>query len=265
MSTLIIRCTLLFALFAADPPVADPSERTSYFNQKWLDAVVSIEQALDGVPSTIPEGTGFLVGYQGRLLLVTAKHVVVRADGQLIQGLRFRRGDVPRGHFLVQAGRWLLSKSHLDLAVVPVGYSKGDPEPGWMDLTVFITRNSIQVGAPVLVLGYPAGVRTDDLPDPLARSGTIARVSNAGITLDAAVFPGNSGGPVVYVPWVKVGGGLSSGVVNSERLIGMIVTSQMYRDPDRVGSPRTFIGLGGIVAADEIRDFIVRNVAPIKP
>ncbi len=65
----------------------------------------------------------------------------------------------------------------------------------------------LAIGDDVFVLGFPMGISgTEQRNYVIARRGSIARINDAletgGITflIDAFVFPGNSGGPVVSVP-----------------------------------------------------------------
>jgi S1-C subfamily serine protease len=252
---------VLVALSAVSGPFRSSlaeSERTSYFNQHWLDAVISIEQETS--KGRIPLGTGFLVGYANKVFLVTAKHVIA-ATGTLSSDLSFRRSDMPDGQ-LFPVAEWNVSASNLDVAFLQVGWKSTDRSVTSIPLSEFLSRDGLQVGAPILVLGFPAGLRSDELREPIARSGIVARVSLPGITLDAPVFPGNSGGPVVYAPLIKVGAPISSGVVNSERLVGMVVTTQLSQYSDKVGSFRSFLGLAGMIPADLIKDFLELRLGP---
>jgi hypothetical protein len=50
----------------------------------------------------------------------------------------------------------------------------------------------------------------------------VALVEGDTVIADAFVFPGNSGGPVVYAPPIKVGLGLTSPIVAREKLVGLV-------------------------------------------
>ena len=116
----------LFALPAAAPlaqPVS-PTARTSQLDQQWLDTVVSIER-LSGEGREIPLGTGFIViSPRGRLLLVTAKHIVQDAEGRLLKDLAYRLNRPGGSSLLVKdadfvqagGGSWFVSPQD-DIAV----------------------------------------------------------------------------------------------------------------------------------------------------
>ena len=66
--------------------------------------------------------------------------------------------------------------------------------------------NEVLVGNQVFVFGYPVSIGIRDVPQldlrhPLLRSGIVAGLNRAtkAIVIDCAVYPGNSGGPVVQV------------------------------------------------------------------
>ena len=44
------------------------------------------------------------------------------------------------------------------------------------------------------------------------------------------MFPGNSGGPVIYCPIIKLGVGLTSPILGDERIVGVVVESVEYTD-----------------------------------
>jgi hypothetical protein len=47
----------------------------------------------------------------------------------------------------------------------------------------------------------------------------------------AARAPGNSGGPVIYSPALKIGQGLNSPLINDEELIGIVSSFIPYQEP----------------------------------
>ena len=94
----------------------------------------------------------------------------------------------------------------------------------------FLERESIQVGAPILLLGFPLGLRSEKYALPIARSGIIARVDPENFIVDVNFYPGNSGGPIIYVPSLKVGIGLNSLLINDEKLVGLAAEYISYID-----------------------------------
>jgi hypothetical protein len=59
----------------------------------------------------------------------------------------------------------------------------------------------------------------------------VGRADSEGLIADAFVFPGNSGGPVIYSPILKVGQGLNSPLLNEERLVGVVSSFIPYLEP----------------------------------
>ena len=74
------------------------------------------------------------------------------------------------------------------------------------------------------------GLRSERYATPIARSGIVARSGDGELILDAFIFPGNSGGPIVYVPPIKVGGPLSSTLINEERIVGIVTDYLPFTD-----------------------------------
>ena len=251
----------------SSPPVV----RTSQLDQQWLDTVVSIEQ-LSVAGKEVPIGTGFLVlSTRNHLILVTAKHVVLDADGKLFADLAYRVNQIESSSRLLKdadlvqagAGSWFLSRQD-DVAVrflpVPRGSSiKAIP------LDRFIEESQVEAGTPLAALGFPMGLRSVDHAKPIARRGMVGRADSTVVLADLFIFPGNSGGPVLYVPAFKTGGISFGGaeVVRQEMLIGMVSSFIPYSDvavSRHTKRPRVVFeensGLANLVPAWVVRNFI---------
>src|SRR5439155_27120870 len=109
------------------------SVATSTFNDRWLDAVLSIE--LQEPAGLRPIGTGFIVLTARNLLfLVTARHVVLDTSGAARSNLMYRRSDLLGPMAIVAdatlrdqgAGSWHLS-ADFDLAGRFVGWPEPNP------------------------------------------------------------------------------------------------------------------------------------------
>ena len=228
--------TLLVSLACGVLADEDESKMTEGIEQQWLKTLVSVEIIPDkGDPKAV--GTAFLVTRtNNHTLLVTAKHVILNADGQLRTNLAYRFNQnngpaalVPESHMLSYAQGWFLSTT-ADVACRFIVF--GDnfdilrlPE------SQFLPVARVQPGAPVLVPGFPLGIRSAEHAKPIVRRGIVARADADNLILDAFVFPGNSGGPVIYVPTIKVSGGLIKvPFVNRERVIGLVSSSISYID-----------------------------------
>jgi S1-C subfamily serine protease len=92
----------------------------------------------------------------------------------------------------------------------------------------------VAAGDGVFVLGFPMGLVEDWRNAVIIKSGIIARIEDLmiarsdGFLIDALIFPGNSGGPVVLRPEITSISGTSP--QNKSYLIGMVVAYQPYID-----------------------------------
>src|SRR5207248_3194180 len=98
------------------------------------------------------------------------------------------------------------------------------------------TMKSVGVseGDVAYVLGFPMELAGEDRNYVVVRGGTVARVrdclrgSASSFLVDASVFPGNSGGPVVVRPEVIAIGGTTA--VKEALLIGVVAGYLPYQD-----------------------------------
>jgi hypothetical protein len=239
------------------------------FDQRWLDAVVSIEV----VPPTgepDPIGTGFLLQTpKSHVLLVTAKHVLPLPLTESSPSIGYRV-NVPSGKSVLildktltdsGLGTWFTSKT-ADLACRYISWPEA-AKIATIPVDRLLAQSQVEVGAPLMILGFPLGYRSTDHSNPIARRGMVARSDREGVIADAFVFPGNSGGPVVYAPALKVSGPLTSPLVNSEMVVGMVLSYIPFQDP--AVSPRTKrlrvmfeenSGLAIILPSATIRDLV---------
>jgi S1-C subfamily serine protease len=249
----------------SNPPVV----RTSQLDQQWLDTVVSIERLVAG--KEVPIGTGFVVmSTRNHLILVTARHVVRDADGKLFDNLAYRVNRIGSSSLLLRdadivqqgKGSWFVSQ-HDDVAVRFLPNDQGASIKA-IPLDFFITEPQVEAGTPLTAFGFPMGLRSVDHAMPIARRGMVGRADSTVVLADLFVFPGNSGGPVLYVPAFKFGVSLGSQhVVQQERLIGMVSESISYREvavSKQTGRERVAFeensGLANLVPAWVVRTFI---------
>lgn len=243
---------------------------TSMFNASWLKCVVSIEQ-LDGPTSSHPIGTGFILQSTNyHLILITAKHVILNGDGNLNPQLGWRLNEKSNVSDLISdqlqtslTGGWFVS-SNADLACRLITFgNESDFAP--IPTTLLLPQKNLEVGAHVLILGFPMGLRSEKYTTAIARSGMVARSDSDELMLDSFVFPGNSGGPVIYSPYVKIGAPLTSPMINDERIAGVVIDYIPYTDiaisPQTKRARITFeenSGLSHAVTADKILELINR-------
>ncbi len=134
-------------------------------------------------------GSGFLIRQDG--YMITNEHVV--ADAEIIQvkladGRRF-------------TGRLVGKDERVDLALVKI-------EATGLPVATLGDSNRLRVGEFVLALGHPFGLEQTVSFGIVSRKGAPLQVATPGfdfIQTDAAVNPGNSGGPLVNMAGEVVG------------------------------------------------------------
>jgi serine protease Do len=134
-------------------------------------------------------GSGFLIRQDG--YLITNEHVVAEADliqVKLADGRRF-------------VGRLVGKDERVDLALVKI-------EATGLPVAPLGDSNRLRVGEFVLALGHPFGLEQTVSFGIVSRKGAPLQVATPGfdfIQTDAAVNPGNSGGPLVNMAGEVVG------------------------------------------------------------
>ncbi len=222
----------------------------------YIDSVTAIGVQNDETISWI--GTGFLYGQkiesdsteksQFRVFLITNRHVLEHASNFVLRfnpvssdnAVNFpinldKDGDVPK---------WVPHPNpNIDIAVVPININALKEQ----EMKVFFfhsdkhteTRSDLKgrsasEGDPLFVLGFPMGLISNERLHVFVRSGVIARIRDLyegrsdDFVIDAFVFPGNSGGPVISCPEPV---GISGTETNSSsKLIGVIKSYIPYSD-----------------------------------
>ena len=251
----------------------------------YLNSVISLGTR-DSAGDFVPLGTGFLYGHKAkdglaRLFLVTNRHVVQKAE---ITAVRLNLGggfSVLNLADVVVSTEWQCHESE-DVATIP-GNAKGPLmiERRPQELDIFLEEGSaitadecknISEGNGVFVLGFPMGLVGDSRNYTTVRGGTIARIQDwqnnevSTFLIDAAVFPGNSGGPVVIQAEVASVG--KTPRIKRALLIGMISKYITYSDTaisQQTGDARiTFVensGLAVVVPIQVIQEFIESTYA----
>ena len=224
---------------------------------KYLDCVVAIGIDNPSNPTNkIWIGTGFLVGYhedsmpqdQYSVFIVSNKHVF---EGNKLVYLKFNpQGGQPAKDYkldLVDATGARLYKQHpkpnVDVAVelinAPLLQKDGIVFSffvlGSDSYSISELKNiGASEGDGVFVLGYPMGNIGTTRQYVILRNGAIARIHDmleghsSDYIVDAFIFPGNSGGPVIIKPEiVSIQGTLPN---KSSRLIGLVKSYIPYRD-----------------------------------
>ncbi|SRR6266436_244102 len=202
----------------------------SLLPQAYLDAVVSLEMEVHEGAETKYQtiGTGFIVGLdygetgekgEGlfRVFTVTNRHVLAGKD---VVWVRLNtKGGAAKRYLLQLKGEegktWLY---HPNVAVdVAVGMTAARMlreegiefiyfRPGDIAMLGQMSELGIAAGDEIFLLGFPMGMSGVERKYVIARGGIIARIDEEilketyGFLIDSAVFPGNSGGPVIVKP-----------------------------------------------------------------
>lgn len=175
------------------------------------------------------EGTGFFYGYPAganeagamtyEIYLVTAKHVVKNHKGDILVRVNPATGGFKQ--FSLQSepkpghNTWFFHPDpSIDVAVckvnadalITLGIAEGFMASEQSMKRKELAENDVGPGDGIFVLGFPMNLAGEKRNHVIARDGIIARVSemlDGGSTtymIDARVYPGNSGGPVVLKP-----------------------------------------------------------------
>lgn len=144
-----------------------------------------------------------------------------------------------------------------------------------------MSQSGVSEGDFIYVLGFPMGIVDPDRQYVIARSGIIARIRDAlekqrdDFLIDASVFPGNSGGPVIYKPEIISIQGTRS--ITQPGLIGIVSCYLSYKDTavsQQTGSVRVVFeensGLAVVIPVDFILEtidicFSKRNIKENQP
>ena len=218
-----------------------------------LKAVVLIEIKQKDVEEYTPIATGFITGFidkknQGyRVFLVTNKHVF---SGLQEIWIRFDKKDSAGterfGVALIVDGetKWMgHPDDKVDLAMLPIapqvlidaGIDWRYIQEEQMAFSSSFEEIGISLGDEVFILGYPMGLSGQVQNYAIVRSGTIARADNEIIQtdkfflIDANIFPGNSGGPVVIKPEILSLPGTKA--ITTPFLIGVVSGYKTYQEP----------------------------------
>ena len=224
----------------------------------YLDTTVAIE-AVHGDGEAMryrTVGTGFFIGLDYgdrsaagaenyRLFLVTNRHVLAGRDDLLIR-VNTREGAARRVRLALKGGgsrSWEVHPDErVDVAVVLInarvlleaGMELGYFRPADMAFVSTMKERDIGPGEELFVLGFPMGMSGLERNYVIARAGMIARFDDEILTasrtflIDAAVFPGSSGGPVIVKPRSdSLAGGRP---IDQAYLVGMVRSYLPYEE-----------------------------------
>lgn len=256
----------------------------------YLDAIVAIGTASEENPVRLV-ATGFFYGFprdvdptgeakSHNIFLVTNRHVI---EGKKELTVRVNRRANERAKLFLSllkapdgSDTWINHPGGADVAITHIDALKlaeqGIQFNFFRDPKHTVSRkkaNELEIseGGGVYVLGFPLGLAGKERNYAIARHGVIARVqdwlrgdSNE-FLIDATVFPGNSGGPVVTKPEIASIKGTKS--LDECSLIGLVSSYIPYEDVAvsmQSGMTRAVFqensGLAVVVPFDAIREAV---------
>ena len=270
---------------------ANPTEPKRGWLESWRSATFSFGQVKNQSGRNYFEviGTGVLITPDKRTLyIVTAKHVLDDPKKKWHpREIRLRFAWQERSSVYDDLGimvnlfdssdkaRWLASEDGADLAAVPISIAelRATGKPYAIHTEQIVTPEDMFEGATVIALGYPGIIGNEYLVRAIARGGIVGWLNpedpyRKPFMIDANIYPGNSGGPVIKPPTgIDRDGGLNLG--GRIRLMG-IVSQAPGLDTDLIlsvpGAPqplriRQNVPLGGtgiIEPATKIPDLLKR-------
>jgi len=227
-------------------------------------------------------GTCFIVGRpipnkeaKLRFVLVTAKHVLKQAKGEMVViHLRKKSGDsytrLPHS-IRIRQGQTALWVEHrsADVAAMYVALPKA-AHIRLISSNLFanddiLKKFEVRPGDQLYALGYPFGQESNQAGFSILRTGTVASypllptANTKSFLFDFEIYKGNSGGPVLFISHNRVyGGGTHPGTVNF--MIGLVSSERILQEKVKslyeTREERHTLKLAQIVHASLIRETI---------
>ena len=190
---------IILAVFATIACFGQPAIETSSFPNLFLKTVVSIER-MNSPSNASPVGTGFFFQTTNNCTaLFTAKHVIKDEQGNVFPNLAFRINLTAHQSYLIPdklltsvIGGWFES-SNADVACRIMGFG-ANSEYATVDITSTLDSTNLSAAAPVLILGFPMGMRSESYAVPIVRRGIVAQVGAGSVLIEAFVFPATAVG-----------------------------------------------------------------------
>ncbi|KKS24075.1 MAG: hypothetical protein A2736_02955 [Candidatus Yanofskybacteria bacterium RIFCSPHIGHO2_01_FULL_41_27] len=244
--------------------------------------------------------TGFLIGFIAKdsknpakkqywIFLVTNRHVFEKRD---FVDLRFNtKSEKPKifrqGLFFPNnEPRWLAHKNKkIDLALLNVSpqiLEENSVDFIFLSQEIFayqrdFSKIGIEIGDAVYVLGFPLGISGNVQNFACVKWGIISRIDKEivketkAFLLDSSIFPGNSGGPVIYRPTITrlnntpaVGQPYLLGVVSGYLPYEEKLFTHQTNPPSVVSLSRENSGLSFVVPMDFVRQILNRWISENK-
>jgi len=224
--------------------------------------------------------TGFLVNIDGKIHLVTAKHVVFNKedrnfiDDKIRIFLNTKNNNVGASSLKDLKEKyqvnWVFHENEdVDIAIIPFGL-RPDDDVKVIPNNLFLNSKSLAELYDVFFLSYQPGIEPKTKINPILRSGTISLMDEDGLVyVDGTVFPGNSGSPVFLKPspirysdkGISIGGDTLGGKFIG--VVGSYVTYSEIARSDQTGKPRVIFeentGLSLMWPVDFLNEIISSN------
>lgn len=221
----------------------------------FMDAVVALGiEAHDGKKHWI--GTGFLLGRKeaehperSTVYIVTNKHVVrnqnmlyVRFNNSESVGVKDLPMTLAAKGELFYTAHPLKNTDIVAIQILPQVIIDNKLRLSFMDIDDHaitlqqMKETGVDEGSLVYALGFPMNLVNDSVKAPICRLGCISRIADAFVSshtaqaflVDAQIFPGNSGGPIISRPeLISIQGTPNNTNAN---LIGILSAYIPYRD-----------------------------------
>jgi hypothetical protein len=232
-------------------------------------------------------GTAIVIGEptggdddRAHLVMVTAAHVLESIPSEkAVLHARIKSGGawrkIPWPLVIRRNGRALWTRHPaVDLAALRVALPEGSntmvPTIDLIATDLDYQRFDIQPGEPVMVLGFPLAMGSNDAGFPILRGGRVASYPltpqryQKTFFVDVPIFPGNSGGPVLLVSTGRMlPDGSRAGRV--QMLLGMVAGEVLSAETEGA-QPAAALGrplsLARVVHATFIHDLIARLPPP---
>jgi hypothetical protein len=192
----------------------------------------------------VPIGTGFLLAHPfgGRSFncLVTAKHVIMKDDGQLRNDVFIVANKKTMGidalQLSVLSHSGIVWKAHAekDVGIIPIPVIPKIHDLKRLSSDLVEDFSNVREGDEIFFLGFPLSLgATPSRVTPIVRGGMVAmKNEDETFLIDANVFPGNSGSPVFFKPCPFTSGptGLKLGQIRPPKLIGIVTSYLPYEE-----------------------------------
>ena len=248
---------------------------------RFLDAVVAVGRRLPD-SSIEYSATGFVYQVEGEespqgdklyaSFVVTNRHVIAGTQ-EVFTRQNHPSGANAVGSFLAQ--EWTVHPDpDIDVAVCPFHILNsgatiaatvsfhGDTDTMSREQLI---ETEFREGNEIFTLGFPVLEVSEDRNYVIVRQGIVARIqdwydeTSKSFLIDASIFPGNSGGPVLAKPTLHTYGS----AITRAKLVGMVSGYVPYQDvarSDQTGRPvlvsEENSGLGAVVPLDAIDETI---------